>query len=36
MDDVRRKKSDDFKKRLYNFTLKLIDLIENLPKDNVS
>ena len=25
-----------FKKRIYTFTLKLIRLIENLPKDNVS
>jgi four helix bundle protein len=26
----------DFKKRLYEFTLKLIEFIDRLPKDNVS
>ncbi len=26
----------NFKKRLYTFTLKLIELIDSLPKDNVS
>ena len=27
---------DDFKKRLYNFTLRLIEFIDELPNDNVS
>lgn len=36
MDEEKKKKADEFKKRLYNFTLKLIELIEKLPKDNVS
>jgi four helix bundle protein len=26
----------EFKKRLYKFVLKLIEFIDNLPKDNVS
>ncbi|MEW6620421.1 MAG: hypothetical protein AB1422_13975 [bacterium] len=26
----------DFKKRLYNFTVRLIELIDKLPKDSVS
>ncbi len=26
----------EFKKRLYTFTLKLIEFIDNLPKDNIS
>ncbi|MEW6618141.1 MAG: hypothetical protein AB1422_02120 [bacterium] len=26
----------DFKKRLYNFTLRLIEFIDKLPKDSVS
>jgi len=30
------KLKNDFKKRLYNFTLKLIDFIDKLPNDNVS
>lgn len=29
-------KTQQFKSRLYNFTLKLISLIEKLPNDNVS
>ena len=29
-------KTQQFKKRLYNFTLRLISLIEKLPNDNVS
>ena len=31
-DDFKEK----FKQRLYNFTLKLIEFLDNLPKDNVS
>lgn len=27
---------NEFKKRLYNFTLKLIEFLDGLPKDNVS
>ena len=27
---------NEFKKRLYDFTLKLIEFLDNLPKDNVS
>ncbi len=27
---------EDFKKRLYSFTLKLIEFLDKLPKDNVS
>ena len=26
----------EFKKRLYNFVLKLIEFLDNLPRDNVS
>ena len=33
-DKVKFKK--EFKKRLYTFTLKLIEFIDELPKDNVS
>ena len=33
-DKVRFK--EDFKKRLYSFTLKLIEFLDKLPKDNVS
>ena len=29
-------KKNIFKKRLYNFVLKLIEFLDNLPKDNVS
>ena len=36
MEDRQNTKSELFKKRLYNFTLKLIKLIESLPNDNVS
>jgi len=36
MTEEKKKQSEEFKKRLYNFTLKLIDLIEKLPNDNVS
>lgn len=28
----KKTKTKEFKKRLYNFVLKLLDLIENLPK----
>ncbi|MCX7928980.1 MAG: four helix bundle protein [Patescibacteria group bacterium] len=31
----KKAKTKQFKKRLYNFVLKLIELIENLPKDRV-
>lgn len=30
------KSKSEFKKRLYNFTLKLIEFIDRLPSDNVS
>jgi four helix bundle protein len=36
MDEERKRKADEFKKRLYKMTLNLIELIEKLPKDNVS
>jgi four helix bundle protein len=36
MQNDRAKFKDDFKKRLYEFTLKLIEFIDKLPKDNVS
>jgi four helix bundle protein len=31
-----KKEKDEFKKRLYIFTLKLIEFIDKLPNDNVS
>jgi four helix bundle protein len=34
MSEDKRKK--EFKRRLYNFTLKLIEFINKLPNDNVS
>ena len=36
MQNDKSKFKDDFKRRLYRFTLKLIEFIDNLPKDNVS
>ena len=36
MQNDKSKLKNDFKKRLYNFTLKLIDFIDKLPNDNVS
>lgn len=36
MNEDKKKKADDFKKRLYTFTLKLVDIIEKLPNDNTS
>jgi four helix bundle protein len=36
MRNERAKFKDDFKKRLYNFALKLIEFLDRLPKDNVS
>ncbi|MEO6695820.1 MAG: four helix bundle protein [Ignavibacteria bacterium] len=36
MDYDRTRAKAEFKKRTYKFTLKLIDLIEKLPHDNVS
>ena len=36
MQNYRAKFKDDFKKRLYSFTLKLIEFIDRLPKDSVS
>jgi four helix bundle protein len=36
MQSDRSKFKDDFKKRLYNFTLKLIGFLDKLPKDNIS
>ncbi len=36
MQNDKSKFKDDFKRRLYRFTLKLIEFIDHLPKDNVS
>jgi len=36
MQNDRAKFKEDFKKRLYHFTLKLIEFLDGLPKDNVS
>ena len=36
MENDKSKFKKEFKKRLYNFVLKLIEFIDNLPKDNVS
>ena len=36
MQDDKSKFKIEFKKRLYSFTLKLIEFINNLPNDNVS
>ncbi len=36
MNDDKSKFKNEFKKRLYNFTLKLIEFIDKLPNDNVS
>ena len=36
MQNDKSKFKKDFKKRLYNLTLKLIEFLDNLPKDNVS
>ncbi|MBI4833816.1 MAG: four helix bundle protein [Planctomycetes bacterium] len=36
MEDNKSRFKDDFKKRLYSFTLKMIEFIDKLPKDNVS
>ncbi len=36
MENDKLKFKNEFKKRLRTFTLKLIELIDNLPKDNVS
>jgi len=36
MQNDKSKFKDDFRKRLYNFTLKLIEFLDKLPKDNVS
>lgn len=36
MQNYRAKFKDDFKKRLYGFTMKLIAFIDKLPKDSVS
>ena len=36
MKNDKEKFKKEFKKRLYTFTLKLIELIDNLPKDNVA
>jgi four helix bundle protein len=36
MQDDRSKFKEEFKKRLYRFTLKLIEFLDGLPKDNVS
>jgi four helix bundle protein len=36
MQNDRAKFKDEFKRRIYNFTLKLIEFLDKLPKDNVS
>ncbi len=36
MQNDKAKFKNEFKKRLYNFTLKLIEFLDRLPKDNVS
>jgi four helix bundle protein len=36
MQNDRSKFKEDFKKRLYHFTLRLIEFLDSLPKDNVS
>ena len=36
MEKYKSKFKNEFKKRLYNFVLKLIKFLDNLPKDNVS
>ncbi len=36
MENDKSKFKNEFKKRLYNFVLKLIEFLDNLPKDNVS
>ncbi len=36
MQNDREKFKKDFKKRLYGFTLKLIEFLDRLPNDNVS
>lgn len=36
MDNDKVKFKKEFKRRLYTFTLKLIELIDKLPKDNVA
>lgn len=36
MQNVKSKFKYEFKKRLYSFTLKLIEFLDRLPKDNVS
>ena len=36
MENDKSKFKKEFKKRLYNFVLRLIEFLDNLPKDNVS
>jgi four helix bundle protein len=36
MKNYKSKFKNEFKKRLYNFVLKLIEFLDSLPKDNVS
>lgn len=36
MQNDKSKFKEDFKRRLYRFTLKLIEFLDKLPKDNVS
>ena len=36
MKNEKSKFKEEFKRRLYNFVIKLIEFIDNLPKDNVS
>ena len=36
MQNDKEKMKNEFKRRLYRFTLKLIDLLDKLPNDNIS
>jgi len=36
LEEKNKKFREEFKKRLYKFTLELIEFIDNLPGDNVS
>lgn len=36
MEDNKSRRTQEFKRRLYTFTLKLIEFIDRLPSDNVS
>ena len=36
MENEKRKQTQEFKSRIYHFVIKLIEFIDNLPRDNVS